>query len=66
MMGIIGPPHLGHFHRPGTGLSSAAASAMDVSGTDARHWKQSANSFARFRLARYPKLRMRTKPFGSR
>src|SRR5512143_2802453 len=66
MMGIIGPPHLGHFHKPETQLSSGSASAMDVSGADPRHWKQSGNSFARFRFARYPKLRMRTKPFGSR
>src|ERR1035441_3900557 len=37
-----------------------------MSAETASNWKQSGNSAARLRLARKPKLRMRTKPRGSR
>ena len=61
---IIGPPHFGHFHRPEAFVD--CSSFVSASGDDPRHWKQSGKSLLRRRLARNPKFRIRTKPFGSR
>src|SRR5580700_3147479 len=53
----IGPPHCGH------GQAAWQAFATTGAGTSAvaSNWRQSANDAVRWRLARKPKLRMRTK-----
>src|SRR6266853_6045828 len=60
---IIGPPHLGQDQ---TSLGPAVAASCSVCGAPPSSWKQSGKVVARLRLARKPKLRMRTKPSGSR
>jgi hypothetical protein len=61
----IGPPHLGQRHR------SCVVGAVEVfdscfGGVTWRAVKHRGKRVARFRLARKPKWRMRTKPLGSR
>lgn len=57
------PPQSGHLGRITDGLgSSAVSSALVRSAVLPSSLKQSGSSFARCRLARKPKLRMRTKP----
>ena len=60
---LIGPPHWEQSRR------SCASWAVDgsgsVCGAEPSRGKQSGSSVARRRLARNPKLRMRTKPLGS-
>src|SRR5438034_10639983 len=60
---IIGPPHLGQDQRS---LRPAVEASCSVCGAPPSSWKQSGKVVARLRLARKPKLRMRTKPSGSR
>ena len=61
---IIDPSHFGHFQSPE--VSASESSFVSTPGSAPRHWKQSGRSTPRRRLARKPKFRMRTKPFGSR
>ena len=60
---IIGPPHLGQDQRS---LGPAVEASCSVCGARPSSWKESGKVVARLRLARKPKLRMRTKPSGSR
>ena len=60
---IIGPPHLGQDQRS---LGPEVETSWSVGGAALSSWKQSGKVVARLRLARKPKLRMRTKPSGSR
>jgi hypothetical protein len=60
---IIGPPHLGQDQRS---LGPAVEASCSVCGAPPSSWKESGKVVARLRLARKPKLRMRTKPSGSR
>src|SRR5712691_11518928 len=60
---IIGLPHLGQDQRS---LGPAVEISCSVGGVAPSSWKQSGKVVARLRLARKPKLRMRTKPSGSR
>ena len=60
---IIGPPHLGQDQRS---LGPVVEACCSVCGAPPSSWKESGKVVARLRLARKPKLRMRTKPFGSR
>src|SRR5467141_5062916 len=60
---IIGPPHLGQDQRS---LGPAVEAFCWVCGVPPSSWKESGKVVARLRLARMPKLRMRTKPSGSR
>jgi hypothetical protein len=61
---IIEPSHFGHFQSPE--VSPCKSSFISTPGSAPRHWKQSGRRAPRRRLARKPKFRMRTKPFGSR
>ena len=69
---LIGPPHRGQLQTPGAGSGAGTGSTLDPSGAALgsigapSNWKQTGNNPARRRLARKPKWRMRTKPFGSR
>ena len=58
---IIGPPHLGQDQRS---LGLAEEVSCSVCGARPSSWKQSGKVVACLRLARKPKLRMRTKPSG--
>src|SRR6267143_1370761 len=60
---IIDPPHLGQDQRS---LGPAVEAFCWVCGVPPSSWKESGKVVARLRLARMPKLRMRTKPSGSR
>ena len=61
------PLHSGHLGRVTDGLgSSAVSSALVRSAELPSSLKQRGRSLARWRLARKPKLRMRTNPRGSR
>ena len=61
------PLQSGHLGRVADGLSSwVVASALVRSAVLLSSLKQSGRSFARWRFARNPKLRMRTKPRGTR
>ena len=62
-MTFIGPPHFGQRQRSLESLLPEMS--CSVCGAEPRRWKQSGRSVARRRLARNPKLRMRTKPLGS-
>src|SRR6266849_5246537 len=60
---LIVPPHLGQNQRS---FGPAVETACSVCRAAPSSWKQSGKLVARLRLARKPKLRMRTKPLGSR
>src|SRR5271155_2615974 len=62
-MTLIGPPQLGQNQRS---LGAAVEACCSTCGAASSSWKQSGKVAARLRLARKPKLRMRTKPLGSR
>ena len=64
-MTTIGPPHLGQRHR-GWVVDAVEGSDSACGGSAWRARKHSGKRAARLRLARKPKLRMRTKPLGSR
>src|SRR6266404_2029679 len=59
----IGPPHLGQDQRS---LGLAVEACCSVCGVPPSSWKESGKVVDRLRLARKQKLRMRTKPSGSR
>ena len=63
----IGPPHLGQVQKAGarTGRGPGGLTRFD-SCTESSRRAQSGSNRARRRLAKRPKLRMRTKPRGSR
>ena len=63
----IGPPHVGQIQKAGarTGRGPGGLTRFD-SCTESSKRAQSGSNRARRRLARRPKLRMRTKPRGSR
>src|SRR5258707_11982136 len=60
---IMGPPHLGQDQRS---FGPAVEAFCSVCRVPPSSWKESGKVVARLRLARMPKLRMRTKPCGSR
>ena len=61
------PPQTGQFQREWIGsVDGDASAAADIFSEPLRKWKQRGRSEARLRLARKPKLRMRTKPRGNR
>ena len=63
-MTFIGPPHFGQRQRPGESSGEEACCSACGSCAEPSNWKQSGRRVARLRLARKPKLRMRTKPMG--
>src|SRR6266567_3471856 len=64
-MTAIGPPHLGQRQRGSDSWMGEVCSSI-CDGTVPSAAKHSGSSVERRRLARKPKLRMRTKPLGSR
>src|SRR5208337_304407 len=62
----IGPPHFGQRQRSLESLVEEAFCSVCGSGAEPSNRKQSGNVVVRLRLAKKPKLRMRTKPLGSR
>ena len=66
-MTFIGPPHLGQCQRSGSSsVEEACCCSACGCCSEPNNCKQSGRSAARLRLAKKPKLRMRTKPLGSR
>src|ERR1035437_6766529 len=59
------PPQTGQFQRGGVCSGDRDGSEADIFSELPSSWVQRGNSVARFRLARNPKLRMRTKPGGN-
>jgi hypothetical protein len=62
----IVPPHAGQFQRKCGWSMEGDVAGVGMLSEPRSSWKQSGRRVARFRLARKPKLRMRTKPRGSR
>src|SRR6202167_5568639 len=60
------PPHTGQFQSELTCSVDGGVAEAAILCEQASSRKHSGNRVARFRLARNPKLRMRTKPGGSR
>src|SRR5664279_571839 len=60
------PPQTGQFQRERVSSMDGDAGVAGCSRDPPSRWKHSGNSAARFRLARNPKLRMRTKPSTAR
>ena len=63
---IMGAPHLGQSQRGDGCLAAETAGSICDCGTRPSNCRQSGSRVERRRLARKPKLRMRTKPLGSR
>ncbi len=60
------PPQTGQFQSESGGFMEGDAGEAGMVSEPRSSWKQSGRRMARCRLARNPKLRMRTKPGGSR
>ena len=63
-MTFIGPPHLGQRQRAGPSSVEEACWSAGGCCCEPNNCKQSGRSVARLRLAKKPKLRIRTKPLG--
>jgi len=56
------PPQRGHFQKVRSWVALGSGFVMDARACVSSNWAHSGRSLARLRLARKPKLRMRTKP----